>query len=587
MKTLNIKNVIEKNIVEKAKNLYQNGFTFDAFFVVAQYLNDNDFDSVNLLKVYQEFFYENTSHRNLIQSSIYLLDKSQNEMLVTTKLLANMVVSLNEIQDDFSARYYLQFYGLMSSFKKFEKDLAKKNPKYVSIIFPQRMKKTEKSNAEQYKILFNMLRDKKFIEITQINVNIEKSSIFYVDAWIIVCQAFFEIGDLHNAIKICKQIYKNCEDKEDEVLITLIDLYKKLDDKTGFDFYINKLYEYVQKNKLKEKSIDYIYSLLVTYKLDDWIYKFTEVFLKTSPFEMSHLFFNAVSMFNLGRQNEAIELFEKLSEIDKISYIPYFILQDIKDNNPSELSYKYAVPQNKENEISYSFTRFQAKKEIDEKIARKFISQFKNFVQVYSYCLYFAELPEIISVLKLNNKKLNKKLKTALLDTRVLIQQKNKILRAFYEYSNELNYGFVYKNIYTDISLLPRTFFEKYGTVLEKVYFEFVEYFTCSGKLLPFISQILNFVFNFIVDKTDSKNSAYLDDTNCVRSLVIRLYILILCNDVSFVINQYGDINHETYRNFEIYAKYFHLEIRNYVLYYKNEPLDILKLYTEYTEKKE
>ena len=126
MKSLNIRNSIEKSIVEKAKNLYQNGYSFDAFFVVAQYLSNIDFDSAELLKVYQEFFYETISHRNLIQSTIYLLDKSNKEPIVTTKLLANMIFALNEVRDDFSARYYLQFYGLMSSFKKFEKELSKK-----------------------------------------------------------------------------------------------------------------------------------------------------------------------------------------------------------------------------------------------------------------------------------------------------------------------------------------------------------------------------------------------------------------------------------------------------------------------------
>lgn len=588
MKSLNIRNSIEKSIVEKAKNLYQNGYSFDAFFVVAQYLSNIDFDSAELLKVYQEFFYETISHRNLIQSTIYLLDKSNKEPIVTTKLLANMIFALNEVRDDFSARYYLQFYGLMSSFKKFEKELSKNDPKYTSYIFPKRLSKEEKSNAEQYRILLGLLKEKKYDIITQFDVGISSKSIFYVDAWTIVCQAYFELGDLKKATIICKQIYKESSDKEDEILITLIDLYKKQNDNSGFNFYINKLYNYVQKNKIQDKSMDYIYSLLISNKLHEWLYKFSDSFLKSSPYEMSHLFINAVSKFNIGKKEAAVQDFEILSELDKISYIPYFILQDAKENTPTEISYKYVIPENKENEISYSFNRFLAKKECDDRIARRYLIQTKNFIQIYSYCLYFATLNEIIITLQLNNKRLYKKLKTSLLDIRVATVQKVKILRAFYSYTNKiLDYGFSYKNIYTNIKLLPKSFFEKYGLILEKAYFEFVEYFTCSGKLLPFISQILNFVFYFMVNNVDSKNIACLDNINCIRALVLRLYILILCNDVNFVITQYNDIGHETYKSFDTYAKYFNFEIINNTLYYKNKPLDILKLYTEYADEKE
>ena len=100
----------------------------------------------------------------------------------------------------------------------------------------------------------------------------------------------------------------------------------------------------------------------------------------------------------------------------------------------------------KKNEISYSFNRFLAKKECDDRIARRYLIQTKNFIQIYSYCLYFATLNEIIITLQLNNKRLYKKLKTSLLDIRVATVQKVKILRAFYSYTNKiLDYGFSYK----------------------------------------------------------------------------------------------------------------------------------------------
>ena len=94
--------------------------------------------------------------------------------------------------------------------------------------------------------------------------------------------------------------------------------------------------------------MDYIYSLLISNKLHEWLYKFSDSFLKSSPYEMSHLFINAVSKFNIGKKEAAVQDFEILSELDKISYIPYFILQDAKENTPTEISYKYVIPENKE-----------------------------------------------------------------------------------------------------------------------------------------------------------------------------------------------------------------------------------------------
>lgn len=583
MKIYNIQDSLEEKVINKARDLYADHRFFDAYTVLMDAIDRYNYQSERLISACMELMYNTFDDKDCLQLCLYKM--SLKEANLSELEYCRLLLALNSLNAPSVISYYLYVMGEKKAYKTLVKDMQKQIPNYKNCLYRDHVPKSDKPDLKVINSLSALMEKGRFQEIADTHGLISPSSYYYVEYKILQALAYRYMDMTDIAYQMCKDLYAKTDRHNEQVLHALIQFSLVLGKESATRFYLQKYIYFCTKNWVYSDRHDAVLNALTAYNRHQDIFDFTNFLISKYPYSLGFHYLNAISVFKLGRVDEAKDLMSKLELLDRTTFIPHYVL-DAMDKYPDEVDYQYATPPSVARRLELAFQKVKKLYDQDKSLVDRFLASYDNVQGICNHVLTRENVKDFDILCMLNHKAINKILHKYLKSIYASSYKKYKLLVAMMRAGYDItNVGIVINNIVSQVTTPNKVFFDKYSNELFVAYTDVMGVFLLN-KNSRFHSKALNTALYFFLDRINPGNANILNNKNALERILCTLYCVFFFDDYIAAFKNINAIKF-TIDDFNKSAKSLGLAMINNNLYVDGERLDIYMMIKKYNKKDE
>ncbi len=583
MKIYNIKDSLEEKVINKARDLYTGRRFFDAYAVLMDAIEKCNHQSERLISACMELMYNTLDDQDYLQLSLYKM--SLKDVMLSDVEYFRLLFALNSLSAESAIAFYLDIYGGEKAYKKLLKDVRKQIPNYKNCLSGDHVPKADKPDAKKLNHLSALLSEGRYSEIVDTPDIISPKSYYYVDYKLLQTVAYHYMNMPNVAYQICKDLYAETDKQNEQILHALIYSSLVMGNENAIRFYLQKYTQFCSQNWVFSIRNNGIISELIKYNRHQEVYDLTNFLLKKYPYSQKYHYMNAISLFKLGKVDEAKDIMSKLTLIDQTTFVSLYVLEAM-DKYPSEVDYTYVTPPSITRRLESAFKKLVKLNEQDTDLADKFLAYSENVKGVCNYVLTQDDDKYFDVLCSFKHKAINKVLHKYLKSIYVTDYKKYKLLVAMIRAGYDIDdVNIVTNNRAVQVIAPNKSFFDKYSEELFTAYTGVMGVFLLSQNC-RFHHKALNTAFYFFIDRINSTNAHLLNNKNVLERILCTLYCVFFFDDYVTALKSIRAVRF-TVDDFNKSAKPFGLAIKENELYMDDERADIYMLIKKYNKKNE
>lgn len=583
MKIYNIKDSLEEKVINKARDLYTDRRFFDAYVALVDAIEKYNHQSERLISACMELMYNTLDDQDYLQLALYKMSLKDAELSEVEYF--RLLLALNSLSAERTIAFYLDIYGGEKAYKKLLKDVKKQIPNYKNCLSRGYVSKADRPDEKKLNHLSALLADGHYSEIVDKPDLISPKSYCYVDYRLLQSAAYHYMDMPDVAYQICKDLYAETDKRNEQILHALIYSSLVLGNENAIKFYFQKYIQFCSKNWVFSNRNNGIISELIKYNRHQEVYDLTNFLLKKYPFSQKYHYMNAVSLFKLGKTDEAKDIMSKLTLIDQTTFVSQYVLEAM-DKYHSEVDYTYTTPPSITRRLESAFKKLVKLNDQDTGLADKFLAHKDNVKGICNYVLTQDDDKYFDVLCHFKHKAISKVLHKYLKSIYVTEYKKYKLLVAMMRAGYDIDsVNIVVNNRAVQVIAPNKSFFDKYSEELFIAYTKVMGVFLFSQNC-RFHHKALNTAIYFFIDRINSTNAYLLNDKKTLERILCTLYCAFFFDDYIGAIKSIRAIKF-TIDDFNKSAKPFGLAIKDNELCVDGKRADIYMLIKKYNKKNE